>query len=362
MMRPTYEEAAERIIAVAERLGLEVERTPSNVFIQRRRRTRRRIVLTPRSEHLHIRRPQDPRDVWFPVDLSLPDRRDWSDDEGVVATWLERTLDALGERPTPTEVTKALRRAARGAKKRRKRRGPGDIWSRLAAGQRIDLAYGEGSGKTIGRFSVACVHTDGEPGRRMAILRRKPRGSLYELRQDARGRLTLRTPTGAAHGVSGARFLGGRASRNGILMTIANPAGGRRRPGARKVREYIVPLRSAPRDAETREAVRRYRRFHKETPDRVRILEYDDGRPGVEERTLFRIGDADIVIDTPEGPLEIGTVYRVPASARSRKAGKQWVHSHREGGGKPPFHAVDIGTGLMTQLGGSYEVEDWIRR
>ena len=137
------------------------------------------------------------------------------------------------------------------------------------------------------------------------------------------------------------------------------------------MREYTVPLSRAPDVAGSDQAVAGYKRFHGAAPTRVRVYEYDDGREEVTERALFKVGTAEIEIDTVEDtrgneveikPLRIGTVYAVPESARSNKAGKQWVHSHREHGGKPPIHAVDPQTGILQQLGGTYEVHDWIRR
>jgi len=195
-----------------------------------------------------------------------------------------------------------------------------------------------------------------------------------------------------------------QVKRNGLLMVVgsANPssparerqqralkkfeegtgARGKRgtgRPARRKadrnprglVREYTVPLGRAPDVPGSAQALAGYERFHGAAPTRVRVYEYDDGREEVTERALFKVGTAEIEIDTVEDasghevsikPLRIGTVYAVPDSARSNKAGKQWVHSHREDGGKPPIHAVDPQTGILQQLGGTYEVHDWIRR
>jgi hypothetical protein len=188
------------------------------------------------------------------------------------------------------------------------------------------------------------------------------------------------------------------AKRNGLLMVVgsANPARERQQRALKKylasvkaqtravegavasrnapkglVREYTVPLGRAPEVPGGAQAVAGYQRFHGAAPTRVRIFEYDDGHEEVTERALFKVGTAEIEIDTVEDahghevrikPLRIGTVYAVPTKARSNKAGKQWVHSHREDGGKPPIHAVDPQTGILQQLGGTYEVRDWIRR
>src|SRR5207237_910203 len=187
--------------------------------------------------------------------------------------------------------------------------------------------------------------------------------------------------------------------RNGLLMVVgsANPARERQQRALKKymaaagaqaraaggaaaaarnsprglVREYTVPLGRAPDVPGGAQAVAGYQRFHGAAPTRVRVFEYDDGREEVTERALFKVGTAEIEIDTVEDarghevrikPLRIGTVYAVPKQARSNKAGKQWVHSHREDGGRPPIHAVDPQTGILQQLGGTYEVRDWIRR
>lgn len=162
------------------------------------------------------------------------------------------------------------------------------------------------------------------------------------------------------------------ASKNGIMMTIgaANPRSRKPHKNGSKYREYTVPLAEVGgRDAE--KAIERYAQFHEAPPTRWRVFEYDDGKPGVEEHHLFKVGTAEIKIDTVEGtdgrdirikPLRIGTVYNVGGNERSNKSGKNWIHSHRESGGKPPIHAVDPKTGIMQQLGGTYEVEDWIRR
>jgi len=164
-------------------------------------------------------------------------------------------------------------------------------------------------------------------------------------------------------------------SSAGRPRSDARPVRSAKRSAARNpkglVREYTVPLARAPDVPGARAALAGYERFHGAAPTRVRVYEYDDGRDEVTERALFKVGTAEIEIDTVEDasgnevqirPLRIGTVYAVPSSARSNKAGKQWVHSHREDGGKPPIHAVDPETGILQQLGGTYEVHDWIRR
>jgi len=198
------------------------------------------------------------------------------------------------------------------------------------------------------------------------------------MRKQAR-RNGLLMVVGAANPPSPARERQQRALQRFQESTGARGPRGEGPPASRRaarnprglVREYTVPLGRAPDVSGSSQAIAGYERFHGAAPTRVRVYEYDDGREEVTERALFKVGTAEIEIDTVEDaqgqeveikPLRIGTVYAVPGSARSNKAGKQWVHSHREDGGKPPIHAVDPQTGILQQLGGTYEVHDWIRR
>jgi len=136
------------------------------------------------------------------------------------------------------------------------------------------------------------------------------------------------------------------------------------------VRSYTRPLAQVRDVPGLAEAIARYTKFHGAPPTRVRVFEYEDGSPELRERALFALGQADAEVNVAEDldgneiaikPLRLGTTYSVPASARSNKAGRQWIHSHREGGGKPPVVACDPVTGRIELAGGSYEVGGWIR-
>lgn len=139
------------------------------------------------------------------------------------------------------------------------------------------------------------------------------------------------------------------------------------------INSYRVPIDQADLSAPgTQEAIAAFRRFHGGEPTHVEVYEYDDGTPDVHEEALFAIGQAQIEVDTMEqaggggevqvAPFAAGTVYSVPQDWNSSKAGKQWVHSHRESGGKPPLHAYNPITGVMSQHGGTYFVDEWIER
>jgi hypothetical protein len=114
-----------------------------------------------------------------------------------------------------------------------------------------------------------------------------------------------------------------------------------------------------------------YKKFHGAAPNRVKVFEYDDGVPGVRTRALFAIGPTDVKIDTVEDtkgkevrikPLEISQVYRVDSKTRSTKAGKQFIHSNREGGGTPQLNTYDPLEKTIRPLGGQTYVSDWIRK
>jgi len=138
-----------------------------------------------------------------------------------------------------------------------------------------------------------------------------------------------------------------------------------------RYKEYTVPLGDFPAIPGLDKAIARYEEFHQAKPTRVRIFEYEDGNDIEDVRVCFRMGKAHVKIDTVEDtdgnevrikPLEIGMVYSVDKKSGGNKAGIQWVHTHKEEGGVPPIHVVDIDTGIVSQLGGSYEVRDWVRQ
>ena len=166
-----------------------------------------------------------------------------------------------------------------------------------------------------------------------------------------------------------------RPSKNAIMMTV-----GQSNPGARRARqnkstksfrEYTLPISRVKMTPKLQEAIARWEMFQDGAKaQKVRVYEYDDGQEGVDERVCFRVGESQITIDTVEDehgrevkikPLEIGMVYKGEKSAGNKK-GAQWVHSYREDGGKPPVNVIDVETGIMMQLGGTYEALDWMRR
>lgn len=166
-----------------------------------------------------------------------------------------------------------------------------------------------------------------------------------------------------------------RVSKNATMMAIGapNPGGNKTAQGyngkSKKFREYVVPLSRVNRTPALEKAIERWTLFQDSQPTRVRVFEYDDGKEGVEEHVCFRVGEAQITIDTVEDvngndvrikPLEVGAVYK--GEKNSNKSGKQWIHSFKEDGGKPPINVVDVETGIMSQIGGTYEALDWLRR
>jgi hypothetical protein len=151
-----------------------------------------------------------------------------------------------------------------------------------------------------------------------------------------------------------------------MVIGAMNPPRSKRR----RYREFTAPLSRVAPSPKIDKAVKKYMKFHEGVPTHVQVFEYEDGKPGVTEHVCFKVGEADIEItraETPDGreiaikPLKIGTAYSVKAGVRSNKAGQQWIHSHREGGGQPPIHVVDVDTGIQFQVGGKYRHEDWIR-
>ena len=169
---------------------------------------------------------------------------------------------------------------------------------------------------------------------------------------------------------------GGRARQNAIMMTVGESNPGARRARANRgmkapYREYTIPLSQVNMTPTLKRAIERWEQFQDGAPaKRVRVYEYDDGKEGVDERVCFRVGEAQITVDTVEDesgrevrikPLEIGMVYKGEKSAKNKK-GVQWIHSFEEDGGKPPINVVDVETGIMMQLGGTYEAADWMRR
>lgn len=166
-----------------------------------------------------------------------------------------------------------------------------------------------------------------------------------------------------------------RVKRNAIMMTIGHANPGERRPsrnkGTKSFREYTVPISQVNMTPAMQAAIERWEMFQDGAKARkVRVYEYDDGKEGVDERVCFRVGESQITIDTVEDengneikikPLDIGMVYKGEKSAGNKK-GSQWIHSYKEDGGKPPINVVDVETGIMMQLGGTYEALDWMRR
>lgn len=155
-----------------------------------------------------------------------------------------------------------------------------------------------------------------------------------------------------------------------------NPQRAHRNGGSRGgINSYRVPIHEALEkfgDAPgLHEALEGFKRFHGGEPTHVEVYEYDDGSSDTHEEALFAIGKAQIEVDTMQGPggaevpiapFQAGTVYSVPDNWNSDKAGKQWVHSHRENNGTPPIHAYNPVTGVMSQHGGTFYVDEWIER
>lgn len=166
-----------------------------------------------------------------------------------------------------------------------------------------------------------------------------------------------------------------KVRKNAIMMTVgaANPATRRvsRNKATKSFREYTMPISRVKMTPKLQEAIARWEMFQDGAKaQKVRVYEYDDGKDGVDERVCFRVGESQITIDTVEDesgreikikPLEIGMVYKGEKSAGNKK-GAQWIHSFKEDGGKPPINVVDVETGIMMQLGGTYEALDWMRR
>ncbi len=163
-----------------------------------------------------------------------------------------------------------------------------------------------------------------------------------------------------------------KPSRNAIMMTIGRPnPGASLNKSTKSFKEYTLPIDQVKMTPKLQEAIERWEMFQDGAKaQKVRIYEYDDGKEGVDERVCFRVGESQITIDTVEDvngneikikPLDIGMVYKGEKSAKN-KAGAQWIHSYREDGGKPPVAVVDVETGVLMHIGGTYEALDWMRR
>jgi hypothetical protein len=132
-------------------------------------------------------------------------------------------------------------------------------------------------------------------------------------------------------------------------------------PGRGLVRELRGPARAAAHVDGYRQAVAACKEFHGVAPTKVRVFEIDDGKPGVTERVVYAMGVGEVeVADKGDLPSNrIGQVYSVPWK-RSRKAGRQYVHSASDDGGVPPLKVCDPQTGITSDIG-DYVVTDFIR-
>lgn len=108
--------------------------------------------------------------------------------------------------------------------------------------------------------------------------------------------------------------------------------------------------------------------FHDAAPNRVRVFDFDDGSDELTERVVFVLGDAEVTFNTVRDedgnevqiPTQrIQSVYRVRGK-RSSKAGRQFVHSATEDGGKPSLKVCDARTHILMDLG-NYGVDTFIR-
>lgn len=164
-----------------------------------------------------------------------------------------------------------------------------------------------------------------------------------------------------------------KARRNTIMMTVGHSNPGapvKRNKSTKSFKEYRKKISEVTMTPQLEAAIARWEKFQGFKPTHVRVYEYEDGRDGVEERVCFKVGEANIVVDTAEDengnevrikPLKIGMVYKGEKGSPS-KGGSQWVHSFEEDGGVPPINVIDVETGIMSQLGGSYEALEWMER
>jgi len=91
------------------------------------------------------------------------------------------------------------------------------------------------------------------------------------------------------------------------------------------------------------------RKFHAADPTKATIIEIDDGKPGVTRKVVAGLGIA------PE------THYYTKMKG-SNKNGYLWVHKNGEQGGKKPYLVLDPETGIVSMVGGTLKVTDWLHR
>ena len=152
------------------------------------------------------------------------------------------------------------------------------------------------------------------------------------------------------------------SQREAPRRTSKNPS------GRGLVRVSRGPVRAAAHVDGFEENVEGCKRFHGVAPNRVRLFEFDDGKKEVTDQVVFALGDAEVefnVVKDEDGneiqipKQRIQSVYRVRGK-RSSKAGKSFVHSATEDGGRPSLKVCDATTHILSDLG-DYQVDDYIR-
>jgi len=169
-----------------------------------------------------------------------------------------------------------------------------------------------------------------------------------------------------------------KAAKNPITMMTVGALAGNPRKRAKRARKNPAsgglirisrgPVRAAAHVDGYRENVAGCKQFHDVAPVRDRVFDFDDGKQEITERVVFAMGDAEVtfnVVKDADGnevqiPMQkISSAYRVRGK-RSSKAGRQFIHSATEDGGRSPLRVCDARTHIMSELG-DYEVTDYIR-
>lgn len=186
---------------------------------------------------------------------------------------------------------------------------------------------------------------------------RHPRRALRSIARRPRARLRIRRRknpiapfiSGAAAGLGmalGARLAGG-ALRNPRKRRNPRGRGGAVR-GQRLSGTKILPWAEAARDPEVKRAIMGHKRFHASEPIHVTRTVVADGSRRVERRVGYVVGEC------PE------VTYKPAWFQKSNKQGATWVHKMGEKGGKKPLWVFEPKTGIMSLVGGTYKLTDWI--
>jgi transcriptional regulator with XRE-family HTH domain len=135
------------------------------------------------------------------------------------------------------------------------------------------------------------------------------------------------------------------------LARMMNPDRPRRRnrdaKWKREPETYEITLEEARQLPSFAKALKKYRRFHGTDPKKVMVYRIPDGSREVtrEDQVYVALG------------RRKQTPYTIDDDVDSNKADTLWYHDHPEG--KEPLIVLNASTGIVSDVGGSYLVDDW---